>query len=455
MPTDPPRAQPHRLLAGFALALLGATATAPVQALSLARAYQAALDNDPVYRGARFDRAAGEEFEAIGRAGLLPSAGVSYNVSKNDADRTITLANGNRQRDTPQYDSRVMNLSVRQPLLNLDAWQRYRGGQAQTSYSEAKFVGVAQELILRLTTAYLEALLAADQLRLAMAQRDAYEQNQISNQRLLEKGAGTRTDMLETRARFELALAQVAEAENQVAHKRNELAVIIGMEPGTLDTLAGSLPNLPLMPATLPEWERIARERSPEIRAQQYSVEYADAEARRSRAGHYPRVDLVASHSQNTADSLFTFNQQSTVNSVGVQMSLPLYSGGGVDAQTRQAAAKLSAARAELDATTQKVLVEVRRQYQQLLSSQVRMQAMEQAERSAAEAVEATRKSVAGGQRVNLDVLTALQQLYLTRRDLSEARHSHLLAYLRLHAAAGMLDAEGLDRIAPCFRAAE
>ncbi len=447
--------QSHRRLSRLVLALLVAGVTAPVHALSLSRAYQAALENDPVYRGARFDRAAGEEFEAIGRAALLPSAGLSYNYSKNDADRTITLANGNRQRDNPQYDSRVMSLSVRQPLLNLEAWQRYRGGQAQTNYSEAKFSGTGQELILRLTTAYLEALLAADQLRLATAQRDAYEENQQANQRMLEKGAGTRTDMLETRARYELALALVAEAENQVANKRNELAVIIGMEPGALDILAGSLPNLPLIPASLPEWERLARERSPDIRAQQHSVDYAEAEAKRTRAGHYPRVDLVASHNRNTADSLFTFNQQSTINSVGVQMSVPLYSGGGVDAQTRQAAARLSSARAELDTITQKVLVEVRRQYQQLLSSQVRMQAMEQAERSAAEAVEATRKSVAGGQRVNLDILTALQQLYVTRRDLSEARHGHLLAYLRLHAAAGMLDAERLDTIAPYFRPAE
>ncbi len=418
-------------------------------------AYRAAVDNDPTFQGVRFEKVAGDEYEAIGRAGLLPTAGLSYNYSKNEADRTITLANGNRQNDAPQYDSRVMTLSVRQPLFNLDAWQRYKGGQAQVSYSDARFSGGAQDLIVRLATAYLETLLAEDQLRLAIAQRDAYQENQQANQRMLDLGAGTRTDMLETRARFELGQAQVVEAQNQVDNRRNELAVIIGRDPGVLDSLASGLPELPLAPASLAEWERLARERNPEVRVQRHSVDYAQTEVERNRAGHYPRVDLVASHSRNTADSLFTFNQQSTVNSVGVQMSVPIYNGGGVNAQTRQAAARLAAGRAELDAATQKAVVEVRRQYQLLAGTRAKMEATAQAAMSAAEAVEATRKSVTGGQRVNLDVLTALQQLYLARRDLADARHGHLLAYLRLHAAGGVLDSDVLARIAGAFQATD
>lgn len=439
----------------IAAALLAAGLAWPAHALDLISAYRAAVDNDPTFQSARFDKVAGDEYEAIGRAALLPSAGISYSYSKNDADRTIRLANGTSQVDNPQYNSRVASLSVRQPLFNMDAWQRYKGSQAQVSYSDARFAAGGQDLIMRLTTSYLEALLAEDQLRLAIAQRDAYQENQLANQRMLEMGAGTRTDMLETRARYELGQALVVEAQNQVDHRRNELAVIIGREPGLLDSLANGLPELPLAPASLAEWERLARERNPEVRTMRHSVEYAESEVERNRAGHYPRVDLVASHSRNTSDSLFTFNQQSTVNSVGVQMSLPLYNGGGVSAQTRQAAARLAAGRAELDAAAQKAVVEVRRQYQQLASSRARMEAVAQAASSAEETVEATRKSVAGGQRVNLDVLTALQQLYQTRRDLSDARHGYLLAYVRLHAAAGTLDSVVLERVAAAFQPAE
>lgn len=435
-------------------ALAAAGFSMPSHALGLMASYHAALEHDPTFRGARFEREAGEEYEAIGRANLLPNVSLSYSYVNNDAERSIA-----NQAPAPlKYDSRASSVSLRQPLFNLDAWQRYKGGQAQASYSEAKFDTSWQDLISRLTAAYLDALLAEDQLRLALAQRDAYLENQLANEKMFEKGAGTRTDMIETRARHELAEAAVIEAQNNVANKRHELTVIVGSDPGALDTLGKGLPELP-MPFTLAEWEQMARERNPEVRAQRHSVQYAHAEVGRNQAGHYPRVDLVASYSNNISDPLYTANQSltqdTTVKAVGVQMVLPLYSGGGVSAQTRQAAARLASNEAELDSALQKSLVEVRKQFQQFSSSRLRMQAMEQAERSATEAVEATRKSVAGGQRVNLDVLTALQQLYTTRRDLSDARHGYLLAYLKLHAAAGALDEQSLGRIAACFRPAE
>jgi protease secretion system outer membrane protein len=440
---------PHlRLTAVLALAAL----SLPAQALSLMESYKAALEKDPAYQRARFDRDAANEYENIGRAALMPSVSASYNISKNDADRTTTFTNGQKQQDNPQYTSKVAVIQLRQPLFNLDAWQRYQGGKVQVNYSEARFVGDSQDLISRLTTAYLDALLAENQLQLAVAQREAYLENQVASQNLLEKGAGTKTDVLEARARYELAQAQVLEAEDTVKTKRDELGVIIGTDPGALDTLASSLPELALAPTTLAEWEALAAANNPEVRAQRYSVDYAQTEVERNRAGHYPRVDLVASHSRNTADSLFTFNQQSTVNAIGVQMSIPIYSGGSVTAQTRQAAARLSSGRADYDGALQKALVEVRKQYQLVASTRIRMSAMEQAVSSAAEAVEATRKSVAGGQRVNLDVLNAMQQLYTARRDLAEARHGYLQAYLKLHAAAGMLSGEGLDKIATCFQ---
>jgi protease secretion system outer membrane protein len=434
-------------------ALLASCVYAPGHALSLMESYKAALDNDPKFQGARFDKAAGEENRAIGLSGLLPSVGASYNFSKNDSDRTTTSPTGVTQKDNPQYDSKVMSFSLRQPLFNMDAWQRYKGGEKQVSYTDAKFASDAHDLITRLTTAYLDALLAESQLLLTIAQRDAYFENQILNTQMFEKGAGTRTDMLETRARYELAQAQVAEAEGNVISRRNEFAVIIGRDPGALDSLVGMLPELPVSPATLLEWEQLARERNPEVLSQRYAFEYSQTEVERIRAGHYPRVDFVASQSRNTAESLYTYNQQSTTNSVGIQMSLPIYSGGLVNAQTRQAAAKLASSRADLDSTLQKTLVEVRKQFLLVSSARIRIRAMQQAELAAAETVEATRKSVAGGQRVNVDVLNAMQQLYTTRRDLADARHSYLLAYLRLHAAAGVLDEKSLGTIATCFQA--
>ncbi len=439
----------HTLIA----ALIASHISAPCCALNLMESFNAALDNDPKFQGARFDKIAGEENEAIGLAGLLPSLSASYNISKNDADRITTFSNGLRQNDSPQYDSKITALSVRQPIFNQDAWQRYKGSLAQTNYSNSKFATNYQDLISRITTAYLNVLLSEDQLAIEVAQRDAYRENQLVNQQMYEKGAGTLTDIMETRARFELSQAQVIEAQDNVSNRRNEFAAIIGRDPGVLDRLIGILPDLPLVPSSLSDWEKLAQEHNPDVLAQRYSIEYAQTELERNRAGHYPRADLVASHSRNTADSLYTYNQQSTINTVGIQISMPIYSGGGVNAQTRQAAAKLASSRASFDSTLKNTLIEIRKQFSLLSSSRIRIAAMEQAELAAHETVKSTRMSVIGGHRVNLDVLNAVRQLYTTRHDLSEARSNYLLAYLRLHSAAGMLNDESLGRIANCFKA--
>ena len=420
----------------------------PTHAQGLISFYKAALAHDPKYQSALFEKIAGEEFEAIGRAGLMPSVTATYNYSKNYAERSFNGV----PLDKPQYDSKVASLSMRQPLFNLDSWQRYKGGQFQLSFSQSKLEADSQDLIVRLASTYLNALLAEDQLRLSMAQRDAYQESRKVNQKLFEKGAGTRTDVLETAARYEQAQALVVEAQDNVANLRNELAVIIGKDPGLLDVLVETLPELPLVPALLVDWERLGQERNPEIMSQRHTVAYLQAEADRIRAGHFPRADLVVSHSRNTSESLFLLGQDSVVNSVGVQLSLPIYSGGSVNAQTRQAAARLAGGHADLDVTLKKILVEIRKQYLLVTSTRNRISAMELAERAAAEAVDATRLSVSGGHRVNLDVLTAVQQLYTTRRDLAEARHAYLLSYLRLHAAAGVLDGEVLVKINACFQ---
>lgn len=419
--------------------------------MSLIEAYQSALQNDANYQSALRENEAGQESRAIGKASLLPNLSLSYSLSKSNAERTLTNG-GITSNDSPSYISKALTLSLRQPLFNLDAMARYRQGNAQASYSDAQFAGKSQELITRLSAAYFDALLAENQLRLANAQSNALTESMTGNEVLLAKGAGTRTDVLESRARYELAQAQVIEARDVVTNTRNVLAMIIGRDPGALDSMRAEVNSLPLTPTGLTEWESIARASNPDIISNSYKADYAELEIARNRAGHTPRVDLVATHSRNTADSIYTFNQESTINLVGVQVSVPLYAGGSVNAQTRQALARFEAARAELDASTSKTLLELRKQFDLLASSELRIAALLKAEQSALLLVEATQRSVSGGVRINLDVLNATQQLFTTRRDLARAQHGHLMAYLQLRAAAGVLDMTDLMKISAYFQ---
>lgn len=420
-------------------------------AMSLTQAYEAALQNDPTYRSAMHENEAGQQYRALGRSNLLPNVSISYSKNKNRADITQPNFLGQLSTSHPDYTSASKVLGLRQPILNLDGLARYREGMAQANLSDAQFSTKSQDLVLRLVGAYADAKFAEDQLALASAQRDTFAEQKQANARMFEKGEGTKTDMLETQAKFDLADAQLIEARDNLTTARNNLAAIIGTDPTQLDGLTDDFRVRPMQPATFDEWKTIALERNSEIATQRFNVEVAEHEITRNRAGHAPRLDFVAQYSKSDSETLSTLNQDSTNRAIGVQLSIPLYSGGSVSASTTQAIANHEKAKSDLDAKTSQILVELRKQYNLALSSAARIDAMVKSVKSAEALVLATKQSVKGGVRVNLDVLNAQQQLFSARKDLAQARYNYLLAYLRLRFAAGTLTGEDLQTVAGYF----
>lgn len=442
------------LLTTLATALLFQAGSAA--ALGLIEAYDAALRNDPTFQAARFENEAGQQNRAMGRAGLLPQISASYYGAKNDSDITyLKYANGKDVTIPRDYDSRAASLSLRQTVFNLEAIARYRQGAAQADYSDAVFAGKSEDLILRLVSSYADAQFADDQLRLVTAQRDAYVEQMKVNKRLFDLGEGTRTDMLETQAKAELAEAQVIEAQDNLTTARNTLAGIVGMEVKNLDALSPHFRPLSLQPAKLDEWQTMALEKNAELVAQRHAVEAARLEVHKQRSGHAPKLDLVASYSDNKSESLSTYNQVTEQRAIGLQLSVPLYSGGHTSAATAQAVANHSRAKAELDAKTSQVRVELRKQHGLVTSSLSKIDALNKAVDAAQLLITATKKSIQGGVRINLDLLNAQQQLYTARRDLAQARYTYLLSYLKLRNAAGVLNHEDLQKVAGHFIASK
>jgi protease secretion system outer membrane protein len=440
----------RRFLAGIIAGVMSLQAGS-VSALGLVEAYEAALQNDPTFRSAVHENEAGQQNKRIGRATLLPTVSASYSHTQNRADITQPNVFGQMSTTHPEYNSSVGAVQLRQPLLNLEGLARYRQGVAQTEYSDALFAGRRQELVIRLVSAYADAQYAEDQLMLATAQRDAFAEQMRVNERMFQKGEGTRTDMLETQAKFDVAEAQVIEARDSLTTARNALAAIIGMEVKELDPLSDDFRVLPMQPESFEEWKALALENNPEVAAQRHAVEATRHEVSRNRAGHAPRLDMVASLSKNKGETLNTFNQESTVRAVGVQLNIPIYSGGYVDATTTQAVSNHEKAKSDLEAKTNQVLVELRKQYSLVLSSAAKIDALNKSVKSATLVVAATEQSIKGGVRINLDLLNAKQQYYTAKRDLAQARYNYLLSYLRLRSAAGTLGADDLHKIAGYF----
>ena len=435
----------RQFLCGLLMACAG-----PVQAMGLLEAYDLAIRNDPTFQAAIEERAAGEENRALGRSALLPTLSWNYNNSRNESE--VTQASTRTDRD---YRSYAATLTLQQPLLDYEAYARFRQGAAQALFSDERFRSKSQYLAVRVLSAYSQALLAQERIELSRAQKRAFAERLQLNQRLLEGGEGTRTDVLETQARLSMAVAEEIEAHDNQDAALRELEAMLG-EPLQVEQLAPLVAHfviLPLEPQRFESWRELALANNPELASQHHALTAAEYEVERKRAGHLPKLSLYASSRQTSSDSESTYNHKYDTNSVGIQLTVPLFAGGSVSASTRQAARQLSQAQYELDAQTATTLVDLRKQYNLNSSAAAKVRAYEMAVESAGALVQATQKSVSGGERVNLDVLDAEQQLFSAKRDLAEARYAYLLARVQLKFYAGLLNEGDLRQVAGYFRA--
>jgi outer membrane protein, protease secretion system len=437
----------HLCLSVLCVALLGST---EASALGLLEAYEAALLDDPTYRAAISEKAAGQQYKVLGRSHLLPNVSANFSANKNQADITSTNLLGDIK-DHRIYNSQSAAIQLRQPLYHPEGEARYFQGIAQTQLSDAQFTIRSQELIVRLLGLYFPAKYAEDQLAQAIAQRDAYAEQRQANERMLIKGEGTKTEVLEAQAKYDQSEAQILEARDNLTNARNALAAMVGQEITALDALTDHFQVKPLEPASFAAWSDIALTNNPEITAQRFAVTVALEEVRKNYAGHAPRLDLVANLSKNKSDTTNTFNQSTNLRSIGLQLNVPLYSGGAVNAATSQALANHYKALADLEAKTSQILVELRKQYSLTLSGVLRIAAAEKSLSSALLLVDATQKSVKGGIRTNLDVLNAQNSVFEAKRDLALVRYNYLLSSLRLRYSAGTLGQADLENIATYF----
>ena len=419
-------------------------------ALGLMEAYEAALANDSVYRAALHENEAGQQYKIIGRANLLPNISANYAYNRVNSDITSS-SNGFSRNETRNYNSENGAIQLRQPLINLESWARYQQGNLQTALSDKQFASRKQDLIKRFFGLYANANYAEDILDLSLAERDSYKNQEQANKLMSVRGEGTKTALIESQAKLSLSEAQVIESQDGVADGRNALAVMLGKEVTNLDALSENFIVQPVEQTDYEAWKNIALENNPEIAAQRENVELAYQDIRRNRAGHTPRLDAVASITKSKSDSTSTFNQEIDNKSIGLQLNIPIYSGGSVSALTTQAEANHQKAQDDLESKINEVLVDLRKQHNTVLSSALKIDALKQSVSSAELLVTATKKSLLGGVRTNLDVLDARKQLFEAKRNLSLARYNYLVAYINLKKAAGTLTVADLEKIAPNF----
>jgi outer membrane protein len=403
--------------------------------------YRQAVQNDARWGAAQHAEAAGLEKLPQGRAGLFPTLNLSGSHNNNDASvhyqQPSPFVSG--QRNYVAYE-RSANLT--QPLIRLQNIAQYRQSISQAELATIQLETARNELILRVAQTYIDALFAQDSLTLATGQITSYRSEYEQAQARLTSGAAPITDVYETRARLELAIAQEIAARHDLEVKHQSLQRLTGSVPGTLAPLRADFKPKGGDPESLQFWLDRSEQKNPQLRAQRLAVTIAEREVDKARAAHLPTVDAVASYSINNSTASIYVPTASEVKlmSAGIQVQWPVFQGGLTTSRQREAVELREKAVQELEDTKRAVALQVRQAYLAVVNSFSQIQALEQAVISNETLVDATRFSRRSGLKTQTDVLNTEQQLLTAKRDLARARYQYILAQLQLKAEADVLE---------------
>ena len=411
----------------------------PAGATDLLEIYREAQNKDPTFEVARYAYVSAQEKVPQARAGFLPVLNLNGNESNNDALTRFS----NSPKVYREVNTWALTLQLTQPLFRMQSFYAFTEAESLAEQAHAQLNLAGQDLILRSARAYFDILIVQESIDVADKQLKAAEEQHALAKRGFNAGAHAITDVHEAKSRSDLARSQRIAALNDLEVKHAELEKLIGRE---ITVFAGLKPAITIprpQPENVRAWIERARDNNPAVLAPKAALVAAEAAVRKGRAEYAPTLDLVASHGRNysSGNTISPTNYGSDTHStqIGVQFTIPLYSGGGTRSRVTEAIANVGKASAELEVARRQAGADARQAYAAVVNGLAQIEALESAVESGASSVKGNQVGYKLGIHMNIDVLNAEQQLYTSQRDLVKARYDTLFQGLKLKAASGIL----------------
>ncbi|MGZ5582581.1 MAG: TolC family outer membrane protein [Usitatibacter sp.] len=428
----------------LAVALAAAFAAGASSSADLVNLYRDSQLSDPVYQAARAQYQATIEKLPQARAGYLPLIAGSASVFRNDVERQIA--------PDISYTTKTYAVTLSQPIFRLQNWIAITQAQQQVLQAEAILATAQQDLALRASQAYFDVLLAQDNVALSETQKTAISGQLDQAKRNFEVGTSTIVDTLEAQARYDQSVAKEISDRNDLEVKRRALQVLLGKLPDGLVPVREPLTLVEPQPNDIEAWVKAAAESSFQVAIARANLEMALQEVSRQRAGHLPTLDFSASYAHVDNPATTTpglLGPASNTGSIGLTLSVPIFSGGLTQSRLREALALRDRTEQDLENAQRGVAQAVRTNYLNVTSGIAQVRALEQALVSTQSQLDSTVLGRDVGVRTSVDVLNAQQQVFQTRRDMQQARYNFLLNTLRLKSSTGQLsdaDIEAVNR---------
>lgn len=432
--TDPNPKQPRFAVSLVCSALLSLPMlwSSAVNAADLEEVYEQARQYDAEYSAARYDLEAARQVIPIARSTLLPQlsfggeAGLSTQADDGESS----------------YGETALSLSLRQTLFNRTYGKTLDQAEISVMQAEAQYAALGQALILRVATAYFEVLRSQAILEFSQSELEAISRQLEQAERRFDVGLVPITDVRSAQAQHDLAVAQEIAANNQLSTAREALVLISGVDTESLALLADDLPLLPPEPADIDAWVDQALDQNLELMIARYAEESSRTQIAIERAGRYPTLDLVGTAASSTTEQ--ELRSDTDVAQIQLQLSIPIITGGRINAQVAQARALAESSGEQLLAQERATTQQTRDGYRGVQASISRVKALRQALESTRKSAEATEAGFRAGTRTSVEVLQALRDTYSARSDYAGARYDYIINSLNLKAASGTLSESDL-----------
>ena len=408
----------------------------------LLQVYQKAKESNPELRKSLAER--NQAFEKITevRGSLLPQLGLGADYSY-----------GSGYRDARDSESNKLgaSLTLSQTIFDMSKWRQLNLQEKTAGISDVTYQTSQQQLILDSATAYFNVLRAIDALSYIESQKDAvYRQLDQTTQRF-NVGLVAITDVQNARANYDSVLAQEVAGRNALENALEKLRQVSGIYYAQLASL-----NIDRFKTSAPETvEKLlkeAEERNLNLLSARLAQDVSRESIRLAQTGHMPTVDLNAStgvsNTQNHGKSTMgNQNSYTGQNSIGLTLSVPLYSGGAVSSRVEQAQYGFQGASEQLETVYRSVIQLVRSSYNNISSSISSINAYQQVVVSAQSSLDAMEAGYQVGTRTIVDVLNATTALYQAKQSLSNARYDYLINQLNIEFARGTLNEEDIANL--------
>ena len=401
-----------------------------VNSADLLEVYKIAVNSDPALKQAQQQVSIANEGQKQAYGAFLPSLSLTANTYDYHT-HSITGATSN-------YNKNGYAVTLGQTLFDNENYVNHNIAKLGVSSAQASLLVEEQDLIYRVVNAYLDILLTKDNLQFTKAEQKAIERQLDQAKRQFEVGSLDVTAVLNAQAGFDSSVANVLKAKSDHQIAKEKLKDIAGQY------FAEIVPVVAEFELTLPKEPKEIKN-NPQILVKKIQVEKAVEQVELSRSGHYPSLNLAAGYKYDKSHSSSSGTSRNEY--VGLEFSVPLYSGGVTSSKVTSAKHSHNVALEQMEELKRVTERQVKSSHLSLISEVSRVKAFKQAVVSYDSALKATEAGFEAGTRTVVDLLNVQRDQYSAKIKYAESRYNYIRHSIALKQAVGALSLEDIKLI--------